>query len=91
MRKVFVGMATLVVALAIVGGALASGNGASKGVYGTPPGKVQAVVKGAHATLGSKAKSGGSLPFTGLDLGVMVGAGLVLLTIGVSLRRLSRK
>lgn len=33
---------------------------------------------------------GGSLPFTGLDLGLMVGAGGVLLALGLGMRRLSR-
>lgn len=33
---------------------------------------------------------GGSLPFTGLDLGLMVGAGGVLLVMGLGMRRLSR-
>lgn len=33
---------------------------------------------------------GGSLPFTGLDLGLMVAAGGVLLAVGLGMRRLSR-
>jgi hypothetical protein len=33
---------------------------------------------------------GGSLPFTGLDLGLMVGAGGMLLALGLGMRRLSR-
>jgi hypothetical protein len=33
---------------------------------------------------------GGSLPFTGLDLGLMVGAGAMLLALGLGMRRLSR-
>lgn len=32
----------------------------------------------------------GTLPFTGLDLGLVAGAGIVLLGVGVSLRRLAR-
>ena len=47
------------------------------------------------ATLGSTAasstKPGAQLPFTGLDLGLVVGAGLVLIALGFSLRRLTRK
>ena len=33
---------------------------------------------------------GGSLPFTGLDLGLLIGGGLVLLAVGFGLRRFSR-
>jgi hypothetical protein len=47
------------------------------------------------ATLGSSAasatKPGTQLPFTGLDLGLVVGAGFVLIALGFSLRRLTRK
>jgi hypothetical protein len=47
------------------------------------------------ATLGKTAasptKPGAALPFTGLDLGLVVGAGFVLIALGFSLRRLTRK
>jgi hypothetical protein len=33
---------------------------------------------------------GGSLPFTGLDLGLLIGGGLVLLAVGLGLRRFAR-
>lgn len=44
---------------------------------------------GVRAALGETAE-GGSLPFTGLDLALIVGGALVLLLIGGGLRRLSR-
>ena len=36
-------------------------------------------------------KTVGSLPFTGLDLTLFVGAGLALLLLGASLRRLGKR
>jgi hypothetical protein len=38
----------------------------------------------------SDVEGGGSLPFTGLDLGLLIGGGLLLLAIGFGLRRLAR-
>jgi hypothetical protein len=34
---------------------------------------------------------GGALPFTGLDLGLLIGGGLLLLAVGAGLRRLGRE
>jgi hypothetical protein len=39
----------------------------------------------------STSKPGAQLPFTGLDLGLFVAAGLFLIAMGFGLRRLSRK
>jgi hypothetical protein len=47
-------------------------------------GNVQNDVQGATNTLGS-------LPFTGLDLALIVGGGLVLVLAGVSLRRVASR
>jgi hypothetical protein len=35
-------------------------------------------------------ETGGALPFTGLDLGLLIGGGLLLLAVGAGLRRLGR-
>jgi hypothetical protein len=71
-------------ALALVGGALAAGNQTPPTYRGTG-GNVQEQVKGEGAnTLGS-------LPFTGLDLALIVGGGLVLVIAGVSIRRLAAR
>jgi hypothetical protein len=43
------------------------------------------------STAASAAKPGAQLPFTGLDLGLVVGAGFLLIVLGFSLRRLTRK
>jgi hypothetical protein len=47
------------------------------------PGQPSAEVREAQA-------QGGNLPFTGLDLGLMVGVGGILLALGLGMRRLSR-
>jgi hypothetical protein len=48
----------------------------------------KATTKAAPATASSP---GSDLPFTGLDLGFIVGAGALLAAIGFSLRRMGRK
>jgi len=48
--------------------------------YGGGAGGIQSDVEG----------GGGSLPFTGLDLGLLIGGGLLLLAVGFGLRRLAR-
>lgn len=42
---------------------------------------------GPAASQSTSPASSGSLPFTGLDLGLVVGAGAVLLALGLALRR----
>jgi hypothetical protein len=49
--------------------------------YGSISGGIQSDVEGG---------AGGALPFTGLDLGLLIGGGLLLLAIGFGLRRLAR-
>jgi len=51
--------------------------------YGGGAGGIQSEVE-------SGGGAGGSLPFTGLDLGLLIGGGLVLLAVGFGLRRLAR-
>jgi hypothetical protein len=83
------------VALGLLFGAqafAAAGNTSSTAVYQHSAGKVQSVI---HASQGAVASASaakpGTLPFTGLDLGVVLGAGLILVATGFSLRRLTRK
>ena len=69
--------------LALAAVALA-GNPSVSG-YGGDGGAVQANIQG-----GSSGE-GGSLPLTGLDLGLLVGGGMLLLLVGGSLWRLTRE
>jgi hypothetical protein len=45
---------------------------------------------GVQGGIQSDVEGGGSLPFTGLDLGLLIGGGLLLLALGFGLRRLAR-
>src|SRR5476649_1437132 len=82
--------------------ALAAGNSSTKLAYGSKGAKVQAVLA-AKTTVKPKAKvkvvpkvakvaavKSATLPFTGLDLGFIAGAGVVLVGMGLSLRRVTR-
>ena len=73
--------------LLLVPAALAqSGSTSGSGYLGTA-GETQAGV-GSGGNLG--AASQGTLPFTGLDLALLVAGGLALLMVGASVRRLTR-
>lgn len=87
MRK-FVLIAMMVVALAVPASAFASngytnvaGVNEGGGNSGSPSGAPAAVASAGEPS------STGVLPFTGLELGLMLGAGVVLLGTGVALRR----
>lgn len=71
--------------------------------YSTPAGEVQADVSNSPSTpdtsnsnnndgpaQATKTASGSQLPFTGLDVGLLLGAGLALLLVGGALSRLTR-
>jgi hypothetical protein len=62
--------------------ALAAGVGTSVSAYGGEGGRAQASVSGAV--------NGTNLPFTGVNLGLIVLAGLVLVAAGLLLRRRAR-
>lgn len=72
-----------------LGALVVAGNSFAAGVQKPPAyqgnaGQVQEQVKGAAGTLGA-------LPFTGLDLALIVGGGLLLVLAGVSLRRVASR
>ena len=57
--------------------------------YGGVGGQVQGGVSGGGSG-GASGSASGALPFTGLDLILLVAAGLLLLAAGLTLRRLGR-
>jgi hypothetical protein len=96
LRNITVG-ALLSIALFAVA-APAYGQSAGTG-YAEPAGSVQQTIdsgsKDAHKVAASHVSNdsdngGGNLPFTGLDLALVVAAGGVLLAMGLGIRRLSR-
>ena len=78
--------AMLTAALVAVPSALAVGSAQS--VYGGTAGVAQTQVQ--DASPAATVSSSGSLPFTGLDLMLLVGGGLVLLLTGIVLYLVSR-
>jgi drug/metabolite transporter (DMT)-like permease len=71
------------VALAVVGmlvlASAALAQSSSVSGYGGQAGGVEEQVE-----------TGGTLPFTGLDIGLLIGGGLLLVAVGAMLRRLAR-
>jgi hypothetical protein len=99
-------IATVVLAIVFAPSALAAGNGPTKSVYDQKGKQVQSTVAvvgtqankppttpppAATPAVESTTVSQGTLPFTGLDLGFLAAAGVLLLGMGVSLRRITRK
>jgi uncharacterized membrane protein len=60
--------------------------------YSNQAGQVQSDVEGVSAqpVATNNSGGGGSLPFTGLDVALLVGAGGVLVVAGLGMRRLTR-
>ncbi|HEY7453281.1 MAG TPA: hypothetical protein VH683_01865 [Thermoleophilaceae bacterium] len=81
--KIITFVTTLVVALALA--TTASAQQASQDGYLNSAGQVQAQVD-----QGSGGGGGGSLPFTGLDMALLAGAGALLVAAGFGVRRLTR-
>ena len=100
MRTMIV-MTALVLTAVFASSALAAGNSSAMAAYGKKGAKVQAVLAAKTTKTAPKkivvkhtapaVKSAATLPFTGLDLGLVAGAGVVLLGMGFSLRRVTRK
>jgi hypothetical protein len=82
-------IAILVVMLVVAAPAVAQT--ASQNGYSGTGGQVQAQVDDPSSTpVASTDSGGGSLPFTGLDLALLAGAGVVLVGAGIGMRRLTR-
>jgi hypothetical protein len=91
--KAFISISVaLVLALALAATALAQ---PSVDGYNDEAGQVQSQVQGgqegaAAPTGNAQAQEQSGLPFTGLDLGLLVGAGAALVAAGFGMRRLAR-
>ena len=85
-------LAVLVLALALAAPAFAQPS--SQDGYTDQAGQVQAQVdeesSAPVAVTGSGGGGGGSLPFTGLDVALIAGAGVLLVGAGVAMQRLTR-
>jgi len=92
---------SLVIATVLTVGALGASStayagGSAEHIYGGRGGNVQAQVQGgakdpnsAQGVSAASAETPAGLPFTGLDLTLMLGGGLVLVASGVALGRLA--
>src|SRR5437879_6057184 len=84
----------VVCALLLLAAPAASAQTSAQPGYTTPAGNVQQRVGGGHdaprPNTVTAENRGGTLPFTGLDLGLVAAAGGVLLAIGFAIRRVSR-
>lgn len=68
-----------------------NGNGGGGGGGGDNPTNAQGATAGDDTrSADGPGSSGGSLPFTGLDLGLVLAAGASLMLMGVGMRRLTR-
>jgi hypothetical protein len=87
MKKIGMMAAAAVAALALSAGAGAQAQLQTPRGYQGPAGAVQQQIRGGVG----ESNTLGSLPFTGLDLALGVGAGLLLLMTGGAIRRLATK
>jgi hypothetical protein len=85
--KIFLSAITILALFVALAGPAAAQNG-----YSGTGGQVQTQVQDTgSATSGSGSDSGsGSLPFTGLDVALLAGAGLLLAGAGFAMRRVTR-
>jgi hypothetical protein len=86
MRMMILGIAAVLAAVWVTS-AFAAGNGPTSAVYKSSAVKVQT---GITVTTTSPPTST-TLPFTGLDLGLICAAGVLLVIVGFALRRLARR
>jgi hypothetical protein len=92
MRRLVITIVTLgVTSMVSAGLALAGGGGSVVAGYGGDAGATNTQVHNATLVAGPAASSGSTLPFTGLDLGVVFVGALGLVILGLFLRRTARK
>lgn len=88
--RIYIGLATLVMALSAAPMAFADSSAVETygGAGGTPAAGVAAGAASGNA-VDPGVTDPGSLPFTGLDVGLLIGGGLVLVLLGVGMARLA--
>jgi hypothetical protein len=89
MRRLIIGVATVVAALALTGASLAGPGGQKAEGYEGPGESVQGQVEGGVA--GVSTSGGGALPFSGQDLTFLAVGGVALILVGSGFYRLSRR
>jgi hypothetical protein len=97
-RKILHTVAAAMAVLALALPATALGQTGRSGYTG-PEGDIQDAIAGtgtgpggtAGSTVGDGSGDGSALPFTGLDVALLVGGGALLLTAGLGMRRLARR
>ena len=89
LKRVVVAVAALAVALTLANGALAASSKKHQ-AYAGAGAAVQGQIQAGAAANANQVRTVGNLPFTGLQLTLVVGAGLALLLTGGTLRRLSK-
>ena len=96
MRKSQKTIAAAIAALSLMAPAAAVAQSSSIEGYGPDPrsefqGQAQRDDPPSSSSQGASGDDGGSLPFTGLDLGLLAAAGVVLTGVGFGMRRLTRR
>ena len=86
--RIYIGLTTLVMGLVAAPSAIAAGS-AVETYSGNGGASLAGVTAGASGS--SAATDPGSLPFTGLDVGLLIGGGLLLVLIGVGMARFARR
>ena len=89
LKRAVVVVAALAVALTLASGALAASSKKHQ-AYSGAGAAVQGQVQAGAVANANQVRTVGKLPFTGLQLTLVVGAGLALLLTGGTLRRLSK-
>jgi hypothetical protein len=88
-------LVALVAAMALAVPASAFGASAAQKAYNAPAGTIQNEVAGAQQGGGgeeaTQTTSSSSLPFTGMDLALLFGAGGLFVGAGIGMRRLARQ
>lgn len=87
--RMVLGVSALMVVLALA--PAASAQSSSVDTYGGNGGAVAGVSSGGGPGSGTGSSSSGSLPFTGLDVGLIAGGGLVLLLMGIGMARITAR